>query len=157
MSEALKNIYREAGKLQYYFDQKVPCDLYRGQSSAERKNGAPIVYPNPGFTRRDGTVREPDVKVVDRDGKKFVLGCRCIRGDYRGVSTFDRINPNLGGFTWYELPKDTDIPDALAITQDSDFKDRANHYTVAPKDDMELGLFQVYLNALAAKMVKAAT
>jgi hypothetical protein len=157
MSEALKDIYKAAGKLQYYFDDKVPCDLYRGQSSKERKEGTPILYPNPGFPRRDGTVRPADVQIVERSGKKFVLGCRCIKGEYRGVSTFDRINPNLPGFTWYELPKGTAIPEALAVTQDSDFGDRANHYTVAPKDDMELGLFQVYLNALAAKMVKAAT
>jgi len=154
MTDDLRRLYEQAGKLKYYFDKKVPRDLFRGQSRKEERAGTPVLYPNPGFTKPTGAVRLPDVEIVERDGKKWVKGCRCLHGDYRGVSTFDRINPSLKGFSWHKLPQGTDIPEALAITQDSDFKDRANHFTVAPKDDMPLELFQVWLNTLAEAMKK---
>lgn len=156
MSDDLKNLYNEAGRLSSYFDKAVPRDLFRGQSRAEAKQGQPVLYPNPGFKRKDGSVRLPDVQVVEREGKKIVLGCRCIHGDYRGVSTFDRKNLGLPGFRWFRLPKGTEIPEALAITQDSNFKDRPNHFTVAPKDDMPLDLFQVWLNTLGNAMTEDA-
>ena len=136
MSDDLKNIYQNAGRIAYYFDSIVPCDLFRGQSRTETKQGQPILYPNPGFERKDGSQRLPDVRIIERDGKKIVLGCRCIHGDYRGVSTFDRKNTALPGFRWFKLPKDKKIPEAITITQESNFTDRANHFTVAPKDDM---------------------
>jgi hypothetical protein len=148
MSEALRRIYEEEGLLKYYFDKEVPRDLFRGQSKTEAKQGLPILYPNPGFTRKDKSQRLPDVEIVEVDGKKFVKGCRTTRGDSRGISTFDRKNPNLSGFTWYKLPKETPIPQALAITQDSDDPNKPNHFTIAPKDDMPLDLFQVWLGAL---------
>ncbi len=148
MSEALRRIYEEEGLLKYYFDKDVPRDLFRGQSKTEAKQGLPILYPNPGFTPKGKPPRPPDVEIVEVDGKKFVKGCRTIAGHYRGVSTFDRKNPNLSGFTWYKLPKATPIPEALAITQDSDYPNKANHFTIAPKDDMPLDLFQVWLGAL---------
>jgi hypothetical protein len=87
------------------------------------------------------------------DGKKVGKGCRTTRGDYRGISTFDSRNENLRGFTWYKLPQATPIPEPLAITQDTDYLDKANHFTIAPKDDMPLGLFQVWLNALNAVLM----
>ncbi|HET8726816.1 MAG TPA: hypothetical protein VFO41_04810 [Alphaproteobacteria bacterium] len=154
MSDDLKRIYEEAGRQAYYFDQHVPRDLFRGQSKSEAKKGLPVIYPNPGFARKGGPPRLPDVEIVERDGKQIVKGCRSISGDYRGVSTFDRKNPALRGFSWYKLPEGTDIPEALAITQDSDFRNRANHFTIAPKDDMPLPLFQVWLNALAEHLVE---
>ena len=154
MSDELKTIY-ETAKLQHrYFDSKTPCDLFRGQSRAEEKQGLSLLHPNPGFTRSDKSVRLADVKIEERGDKKFVLGCRSTRGDFRGISTFDRTNPALKNFSWHKLPKDTDIPEALAVTQDSAFKDKANHYTIAPKDDMTLELFLVWLKALSDKMTK---
>ncbi|MGN2246288.1 hypothetical protein ACFWZ3_06335 [Frateuria sp. GZRR35] len=151
MTDALKNIYRDAGRSKYYFDDTTPRDLYRGQSKNEARQGRPVLHPNPGFRRRDGSERLPDVKIVERDGRQIVIGCRCVSGDYRGVSTFDRTTA-LGGFRWYRLPKGTAIPEAIAVTQDSDFSDRANHFTLAPKDDMPLELFQIWLNALAKNL-----
>ena len=155
MSNELKKLYQAAGKLKYYFDERTPCDLYRGQSRKEKKEGLPILYPNPGFPRRDGTVRLPDVKIEERAGVKWVKGCRCIHGDFRGISTFDRPNPSLMGFDWFLLKKETPIPEALAITQDSDIPGKTNHYTIAPKDDMTLDLFQIWLNALSKAMAAA--
>jgi hypothetical protein len=156
MSEALRRVYEEEGLLKYYFDKDVPRDLFRGQSKTEAKQGLPILYPNPGFTPKGRPPRLPDVEIVEVNGKKIVKGCRTTRGDYRGISTFDRKIPNLGGFTWYQLPKATPIPEALAITQDSDYADRPNHFTVAPKDDMPLELFQVWLDALNKHLSKDA-
>jgi hypothetical protein len=52
------------------------------------------------------------------------------------------------------LRKLTEIPLALAITQDSNLNDRPNHFTIAPKDDMPLELFQVSLNALGKRMTE---
>jgi hypothetical protein len=154
MSDDLRKLYEAEGLLRYYFDDKVPCDLFRGQSKTEAKKGLPLLYPNPGFTTKDGREREPDVMIVEQDGKPIVKGCRCTSGHYRGISTFDRKNPTLRGMAWYKLPKATSIPDALAITQDNDRRDAANHFTIAPKDDMPLPLFQVWLNALASHMTE---
>jgi hypothetical protein len=157
MSDDLKKVYEGAGKLRYYFDEVVPRDLFRGQSRTEAKQGLPVFYPNPGFRRKDGTVREPDVLVEDVGGTPTVRGCRTLNGHHRGISTFDRPNTGLAGFSWYRLPAGTKIPEALAITQDSDLRDRPNHYTIAPKDDMPLALFQVWLNALGGSAVPEGT
>jgi hypothetical protein len=154
MTADLRKVYEAEGLLRYYFDEKVPRDLFRGQSKTETKQGLPILYPNPGFRRSDGQERPPDVLIVEQDGKKIVKGCRTIRGEHRGISTFDGKPPNLRGFKWYKLPKSTDVPEALAITQDTDRKNSPNHFTIAPKDDMPLPLFQVWLNALAAHMTE---
>lgn len=156
MTDELRKLYEDEGLLHRYFDKTVPRDLFRGQSRTEARQGLPVLYPNPGFVRKDGSVRLPDVQVVERDGKRIVVGCRSVHGDYRGVSTFDRKNPALPGFRWFRLAAGTDIPQALAITQDSEFKDRANHHTIAPKDDMTLELFLVWLNALGSTMTEDA-
>ncbi|HWU80511.1 MAG TPA: hypothetical protein VN158_10645 [Caulobacter sp.] len=162
MSDDLKNIYKAANKLAFYFDDKTPRDLYRGQTSTEERKGTPVLYPNPGFTRKHGPPRLPDVQVFIRQiekaeggivEEKWVKGCRTMRGDYRGVSTFSKVT--MPSMTWYRLPKDTDIPVALAVTQDGTNEERGIHYTIAPKDDMPLSLYQVWLNELNAKLSQA--
>lgn len=154
MSDDLKEIYKREGKLQYYFDEVVPCHLFRGQKRSDADKQAAIIFPHPGFSRRNGADRPADVKIVERSGKKFVLGCRCTKGPYRGVSTFDGINPILKDFLWYKLPKGTDIPPALAITQDSDLPGKVNHFTIAPKDDIPLEHFLMLLDTLAKHLEK---
>lgn len=148
----LKQIYEKAGLLHNYFDEKVPCDLYRGQSRNEIKLGLPIIYPNPGFVNKDGRERPADVKIVERNGQQYVLGCVATHGQHRGISTFDRVNPLLKGFKWYRLPAGTPLPPALAMTRDSAYPDRPNHYTIAPKNDMLLAHFLLYIQELCEKL-----
>ena len=158
MSNVLKDLYKSKGKLENYFDVKTPVDLWRGQKRdlIKKKRGA--LYPElTGFTRGDGTFRIPDVEVFEResDGVTMVRGCRCVAGDgdYRGVSTFD-VMPDLGkSFMYFRIPGGTEIPEALAVTKDT-FNRRFGgyHYTVAPKDDMPLSLFLVWLGAIEASL-----
>ncbi|MFA6231090.1 MAG: hypothetical protein WC617_13095 [Rhodanobacter sp.] len=54
MSGDLKAVYANAGRPQYYFDQIIPGDLFRGQSRADARQGLPVLHPNPGFKRKDG-------------------------------------------------------------------------------------------------------
>lgn len=154
MSNELRKIYEEKNLLHFYFDQTVPVDLFRGQNQSEAKQKFPIIYPNAGFTRADGKYRIPDVKIEIVDGKEIVRGCRTTKGEFRGISTFDKKGGFLG-FKWYKLPAGTEIPAALAITQDSAKPHVANHYTIAPKDDMPLALFQVWLNELNLALTSA--
>jgi hypothetical protein len=153
MSNELKEIYRAAGLLSHFFEKRVPRDLFRGHSPSDRKSGSPLLNPNRGFQRADGTRREPDVEVVERDGKTFVKGCRCIWGEFRGVSVFDQPVSRLRGFVWWKIKHGAPVPEALAITQDGR-ETIGNHYTIAPKDDMEFGLFLVWLGQLAEHAVK---
>ena len=155
MSDNLRRIYEQENLLPHYFDKTVPLDLFRGQSHAESKKDLPIMYPNPGFTRPNGMVRIADVLIETIDGKEIVRGCRTTHGMYRGISTFDR-KGDFPGFKWYKLPAGTKIPEGLAITQDSAKPNAANHYTIAPKDDMPLALFQAWLNVLNLALVAAA-
>lgn len=155
-TDELKNLYIEANRITDFFEEFTPCVLYRGQSASEAKRNQLRLQPNPGFKRSDGTVRDPDVKIIDRDGKLFVAGCRSTskHDSFRGVSMFDKTNPNLKGFTWYALPAKTEIPKVFAVTKDDHFTDRPNHHTLAPKDEMPLELFLVWLKALDDKLSK---
>lgn len=90
-----------------------------------------------------------------RDGKQWVLGCRCVSGDYRGVSVYDVRVTWLGhGWMNYRIPQGTSVPENLAVTKDHALPSfKATHYTLAPKDDMPLELFIESLKVIAAKAV----
>ena len=45
-SDPLKKIYQAEGKLKYYFDDKVPRDLFRRQKRSEAKKGVPALHPD---------------------------------------------------------------------------------------------------------------
>jgi hypothetical protein len=153
VSDDLRKIYEAAGRVAYFFEETVPRDLYRGQSRTDEKAGTPLLAPNPGFKRRDGSVRLPDVKIEDVNGTPTVRGCRAVRGDFRGVSVFDKPTA-MRGFRWFRLPQGVKIPAALAITQDGDLSSDSTHFTIAPKDDMPAALFAVWLKALADNMAE---
>lgn len=161
MSDALKTIYAREGKSSRYFDGETPCELYRGQHPSEHKKGAYFMAPvdervevDP-LTKQSVVVRQADVKVVMRDGQRFVLGVRCTKGDFRGLSLFDK---PMSWFkpSWYnfKLPRGAKIPENLAIVKD-DFNPRrdATHYTIAPKDDMTYELFMQSLKVVASQTI----
>ena len=66
MSDELKKLYQAAGKLKYYFDERTPCDLYRGQSRKEKKESRPILYPNP-IIRHEAKLTTGDLSDEDAD------------------------------------------------------------------------------------------
>ena len=155
ISNELREIYEKAGLIHRFFETKTPLDLYRAQSFKDEEAGRDLIYPHPGYKPKNGPPRLPDVEEFKQGNETFVRGCRTIKGDYRGVSMFDRVNPRFKGGKWYRLPKDTEIPPALAVLQDGELDpNRETHFTIAPKDNMPKALFQVWLNALGAKLVK---
>ncbi len=161
-TDVLRQLYAKEGKADRYFEGYTPCVLYRAQSRNDFKKAVFIMEPHPGYVKKDaeGNVvkeRLPDVKIVDRDGQRVVLGCRATSGNFRGLSIFDAKVSWLGpGWINYEIPAGTGIPESLAIVKDHYIKSYGStHYTIAPKDDMPLELFIQTLKvvAKAAKQV----
>lgn len=162
MSDALKDIYALAGRPGEFFEGATPVTLWRAQSRQDFKKEVFLMQPHPGYVKKDKITGEvikerlPDVQIIERDGKKIVKGCRCVRGDYRGISVFDVMVTWLGP-SWmnYEIPEGTAIPENLAVTKDHYIKaHKATHYTLAPKDDMPLELFLASLKVVAEKAIK---
>lgn len=115
------------------------------------------MQPHPGYEKKNekGEVikrRPPDVRIIERDGKLIVLGCRCVSGKYRGISLFDAKVTWLGA-RWlnYVIPAGTEIPLSLMVTRDNSNEFGATRYTIGPKDDMPLELFIATLKCVAAK------
>ncbi|GGA24951.1 hypothetical protein [Dyella nitratireducens] len=181
MTDELKNVYKNVGSLDRFFDEKTPVDLFRGQKIGDH---AELMQPTliGWYTKLEP--RHPDVLVNDSVGvspqysggdfsalmtegkdkaateeilknadKYTVKGCRTMVGKHRGLSVFDKTNRALRNFEWYKIEKGTDIPEPLAVTRDSALLESVKpiHYTVAPKDDMPLPLFLQYLKTLGSK------
>jgi hypothetical protein len=93
------------------------------------------------------TNSKPLTQEIIGDASKYIVkGCRTTKGDYRGVSTFDMINPRARDVEWFYIQADTKIPPGLAVTKDGDKRPgEALHYTVAPKDNMSFPLFLQHL------------
>ncbi len=181
MSDDLKNIYKGAGALDRYFDEKTPVELFRGQ-----KIGAKGDFMTPtiiGWYSTQGKPRRPDILVNDQKGgtpqyinfaenqlategkdlrlteeilrnadQYIVKGCRTMSGHHRGVSVFDKKNVRLK-FDWYLIPAHSTLPPAIAVTRDDVLLSKPDpiHYTLAPKDDMSLSLFLQYLRSIGAQ------
>ena len=145
MSDELKKIYNNADLSDHFWDISTPMDIWRAQKKSEFDQGRMPLEPHPG-----SETRLPDVKVVERDNQTIVLGCRCIKGEFRGISTFDRKVTWFGSKTTkhFVIPANTPIPAGIAITKDHKNQQGAYHYTIAPKDDMPLSLFLQNLKAL---------
>jgi hypothetical protein len=156
--ETLRDLYARMGLADRYYDGATPTELWRSQSPKDFKREAFILTHHPGYTRKDGQQRLPDVKIEERDGKLWVLGCQCVygAGDYRGISVFDERVTWLGP-DWVNcrIPKGTPIPENFAVTKDR-YQPRygATHYTIAPKNDMPLELFIQSLKIVASKAVR---
>ena len=148
MSDVLKTLYSEAGQADRFWDDKTPCALWRAQKKTDHDNGEDPLHPHPG-----NETRTADVKVERRGNQDIVLGCRCLKGDFRGVSTFDMKVTWFGSKTTkhWKIPADTPIEPGLAVTKDHKNLQGAFHYTIAPKDDMPLALFLQQLKAMSAQ------
>lgn len=154
-TDDLKNIYIKAGKVDAFFDQKTPISLWRAQSNDDFKKEVFLMRPHPGYEKKDANgnvigTRLPDVKIVERSGQLFVLGCSTISGSFRGISLSDKRLPFKGIWYHYLIPADTPIPPGLMITRDNlNQKTGITHYTIGPKNDMPLELFLATLKIVA--------
>ena len=148
MADELRQLYIEKGLAERFWDSTTPVALWRAQNKTDFDAGGIVLQPHPG-----SQTRLPDIKVVDRDNQLIVLGCRCIRGDFRGVSTFDMKVTWFGSRTTkhFKIPANTKIEDGLAVTKDYKNSQGAFHYTIAPKDDMPLPLFLQHLKVMSAR------
>lgn len=161
MTNALKEIYSKAGKSSDFFDGNTPIDLWRAQSNDDFKKEVFLMRPHPGYDRKDmnGNVigkRLPDVDIFEMDGQLFVRGCRCIHGDYRGISLSDKPLQFKGVWHHYLVPKGTTIPAGLMVTRDTlNHKTGIRHYTLGPKDDMPLALFLATLKIVADLAIRS--
>jgi len=180
MSDALKKVYEQEGLLANFFEKAVPTDLYRRRNIGDK---TPIMQPTiigfgkdekprpPDILLRDesgatpqynaeGMVRETNSKPLTKqliaDASKYVVqGCRTTKGDFRGVSTFDMMNPRARGVEWFAVPEGTEIPPGLAITRDGrKVPGQPLHHTIAPKDNMPFTLFLQHLKGFEAVLRK---
>jgi len=148
MTDVLRAIYADAGKADRFWDDSIPVDLWRAQRNSDYTGGLDPLSPHPG-----NETRVADVRIVDRGGNLVVMGCRCIKGDYRGVSTFDMKVTWFGSKTTkhFKIPAGTEIPPGIAVTKDHKNAQGAFHSTIAPKDDMPLTLFLEYLRIISGQ------
>jgi hypothetical protein len=146
MSDTLKTIYREANLAHSFWDDATPVDLWRVQKKPDFDRKTMLFEPHPG-----NDTRPADVRVIDRDGHQVVLGCRCVKGGSRGISTFDKRVTWFGNRSsrHFRLPAKAILPPGIAVTKDHRNEYGAHHYTLAPKDDMPLDLFLQHLRSLA--------
>lgn len=83
-------------------------------------------------------------------------GCRDTFGDFRGVSTFDEINPRAKDVEWFYIPEGTEIPAGLAVTRDGiKLPGKPLHHTIAPRNNMPFTLFLQHLKGFEAVLKKA--
>ena len=102
-----------------YRVRDTPCGVNKMKEPySEFEQGLMSLEPHHG-----SETRLPDVKVVERDNQTIVLGCRCIKRDFRGISTFDRKVTWFGSKTTkhFVIPANTPIPAGIAITNFSLF------------------------------------
>lgn len=148
----LKDVLIEKGMIENYFDGKVPTNLWR---AFKRNSGKQILdFVEESFILSNGRPRVADIKIETRNGEKWVF----VKDRPRGVSTFDKPGvPDGKGWDYFRIPKDTVLPEGLAIVKDLyNTRFQATHYTIAPAYDMPLSQFKSKLNALANSLIKEA-
>jgi hypothetical protein len=182
-TDELKKIYEGEGKLAYFFEQATPVNLFRRRNIGDKTM---IMQPTVIGFGPDEKPRLPDIRLEDEAGaspqfdgskmrresnskpltkeivgdasKYIVKGCRTTKGDYRGVSVFDMVNPRARGVEWFYIEANTKIPPGLAVTQDGNKRTGESlHYTIAPKDNMPFALFLQHLKGLEAILKKQST
>jgi hypothetical protein len=159
MSDELKRIYAQEGKLHNFFEVVIPTDLFRGRKGScslpfmlptllgwskprprppdvllvDSEGGSPQYEGDNGLVSEDRETMPKTAELVDSASRYTVKGCRSTYpGKHRGVSTFDRVHQGLRGFRWIKLPTGTPIPPGLAVTRDFDAT-RANPTSTDPR------------------------
>lgn len=150
MSDDLRNLYRNSGKLHNFYEADTPVPLFRGMKEDQK---FPLMSPSLiGWKTKTG-VRPPDVMVQDKTGSTpqyvggkhpapiveedkhksltasilsdasayVVKGCRSVRKtDHHRGVSVFDAARAFKGFAWYRIPEGTPIPPALAVTKDAD-------------------------------------
>jgi hypothetical protein len=75
-------------------------------------------------------------------------GIEWVRGRSGGISTFDAINPALGG-RWWRLPAGAEFDSALLFV----WNDYQGHWSWEPALDMPLNTYRAALSAVNARFV----
>ena len=144
MSESLKVILIEAGKIDQYYEE-TPVNLWRAQRIGDAGSIFSLVEEE--IVRSNGNIRPTDITIEDQNGEKWV---RC-KPSPRGISTFDKSDVFKGkSWGYYKIPVGTILPVGLAIVRDN-YNTRldATHYSIAPASDMPLAKFKALLDQLA--------
>jgi len=143
MAETPKDLFRSCqtrslGK----GNKKAKTDLFID------RNGAGSLYPNMGFTRKDGSVRPPDITTeTDSGGGIWVRGVN--DDDTEGVS----ISTSRGGFgysgwAYFLLPEGTDIHEGLDVAPTPTRRD-PGHYSIRCRNRMRMDAYEGALDTLA--------
>lgn len=159
----------------------VPVDLYRscrssawGKSVDKRETafqaaeGKGSLLPDyVGFTRKDGSVRAPDVTTFkDSEGVVWVRGVEDRNAQSRAEVSWKEgvsVSTSPGGFGYsgwfyFLVPKDTAIPESLDLRATPTRSD-PGHYSIRCRNLMRKDAYEGALNTLArlalAKAVEA--
>ena len=104
-----------------------------------------------GERMTSGERRRAAAAIIARGDELIVVGCRHHRSDgpHRGLSLANEPDFSRAQYVWFMIKEGKEIPPGLAVIRDAP-PDRLGyaHYTVAPKDDMPLGLFLAHLKSL---------
>lgn len=150
MVTVLRDIYLDADKIESYFDDVVPVDLWRAKRKGADQDIFHLVEEK--FMLSSGRPRDADITIEPRDDVPWVH----VDTAPRGISTWDRSGTFKGkAWEYFRIPAGTELPEGLAVTKDY-FNPRVNawHYTIAPARDMPLQIFKDLLRRLAAKLIK---
>lgn len=135
--------------------------LGKGKATARtdrfiRNEGASSLYPNMGFTRKDGSVRPPDITTeTDTDGDIWVPNVSDESTE--GVS----VSKTRGGFgysswAYFLIPDGTTIPAGLDVAPSPTKRDKG-HYSIRCRTRMRFDAYQGALDNLARNAIVKAT
>jgi len=148
----LKDLMLQQGMIDRYFEGHVPLHLWRALNN--KKAASLFAMVEEPFMLSNGRPRPADIRIVDKNGQKWVS----VADRPRGISTFDAPGlPDGKDWSYYRILAGTVLPAGLALVRD-EFNTRfsATHYTIAPAYDMPLALFKLLLNQLATSAIKEA-